>query len=198
MNTTAKRQNVTKTIRRKKPAIGIYSKMLITRTISVPIINVGNGIKETLERTIAKSIEGKCVVEGYVKPGTTKIVTYSSGTITGDSVSFEVAFECNACSPVEGMRILCVAKNITKAGIRAEIDDNPSPVVIFIARDHHNTMPYFSEVEEGRGIEVRVIGQRFELNDKYISIIAELIDPNKQKSTKSQKSSKPKLIIKDS
>jgi hypothetical protein len=34
----------------------------------------------------------------------------------------------------------------------------------------------FSQVQLNDEIKVRVIGQRYELNDKYISIIAELID----------------------
>ena len=42
-------------------------------------------------------------------------------------------------------------------------------------------MDYFSNVKENDDIKVRVIGQRFELNDKYISILAELIDPQKIK-----------------
>ena len=41
------------------------------------------------------------------------------------------------CLPIEGMLIDCVAKNITKAGIKAEIDADVTPVIIFIARDHH-------------------------------------------------------------
>ena len=91
------------------------------------------------------------------------------------------------------MRIACVAKNITKAGIRAESGDDPNPLVIFIARDHHNKMPYFSQVNEGDKIEIKVIGQRFELNDKYISIIAELIDPSKSE----KKMKKEKIVIEE-
>jgi hypothetical protein len=87
-----------------------------------------------------------------------------------------VVFECDVCFPVEGMLISCLAKNITKAGIRAESAfDTPSPIVVFIARDHHYNDESFSKVKEGDKIDVRVIGQRFELNDKYISIIGELI-----------------------
>jgi hypothetical protein len=74
------------------------------------------------------------------------------------------------------MHINCVAKHINKAGIRAEVNETPSPVVIFIARDHNYSSPLFSQIKEDEHITVRVIGQRFELNDKYISIIAELIE----------------------
>ena len=54
---------------------------------------------------------------------------------------------------------------------------HPSPVIVFIARDHHYQSKYFSSKQEGDNIVVKVIGQRFELNDKYISIIATLIEP---------------------
>ncbi len=157
----------------------LFTNALITKKIHVNIQNIGNNIKQTLEKMIASDIEGKCIVEGFVKNGSTKIMTYSSGLIHGAIVTFEVAYECSICSPVEGMNIICIAKNITKAGIRAETNDSPSPVVIFVARDHHYSTPYFSDVKENDEIVVKVIGQRYELNDKYISVIAELV-PQKQ------------------
>jgi DNA-directed RNA polymerase subunit E'/Rpb7 len=156
----------------------LFTNALITKKIHVNIQNIGNNIKQTLEKMIASDIEGKCIVEGFVKNNSTKIMTYSSGLIHGATVTFEVAYECSICSPVEGMNISCIAKNITKAGIRAETNDSPSPVVIFVARDHHYSTPYFSEVKENDEIVVKVIGQRFELNDKYISVIAELVPRN--------------------
>ena len=165
----------------KPKHLDIYSQMLITRSIPVNIINVGNNIKQTLEKIIALQVEGKCVVDGYIKPNSTKILTYSSGLVNGPDIIFEVTFECLVCSPVEGMHIKCVAKNITKAGIRAETNETPSPVIIFIARDHNYMMPYFSTIKENDNIKVSVIGQRFELNDKYISIIAKLIEPREDK-----------------
>ena len=155
----------------------IYTRALITRTISLSINNIGTNLDKVLEEYISFNFESKCIVEGFVKPGTTKIVTYSSGLIQGVNIIFEVVFECSICYPVEGMNIYCVVKNITKAGIRAESStDVPSPFVVFIARDHHFNMPKFASMKEGDKFIANVIGQRFELNDKYISIIAQLKD----------------------
>ena len=142
----------------------------------ISINNIGNTIKETLEKSIASQIEGKCIVEGYIKPYSVEVITFSSGLVMGSNVIFEVVIQCDVCSPVEGMHIKCIAKHINKAGIRAEINETPSPVVIFIARDHNYASPLFAEVKENDEIKVRVIGQRFELNDKYISIIAEIVE----------------------
>jgi hypothetical protein len=98
------------------------------------------------------------------------------------------------------MLIQCVAKNITKAGIRAEsANEVPSPVVVFIAKDHHYNNDYFADVKEGDRITVRVIGQRFELNDKYISIIGELVKPKVEKefAPKPINVFKPRLVIQE-
>ena len=157
----------------------IYSKSLLTRNITLPITIIGRNIKETIENVINDHYEGKCLVEGYIKPKSSKIITFSSGVISGDTISFEVVFECMICNPVEGMNIMCVAKNITKAGIRAEsATETPSPIVVFIARDHHFNNNKFINIHEGDTMVVRVIGQRFELNDPYISIIGELVSTN--------------------
>jgi DNA-directed RNA polymerase subunit E'/Rpb7 len=177
----------------------IYAKSLITQNITIPIANVGKGIQSIIEKAISLSIEGRCIVEGFVKPGSVKIVTHSCGVVKGNNIVFEVVFECDTCYPVEGMKLKCVAKNITKAGIRAEsLTDSPSPVVVFITRDHHYDKPSFAEVAEGDTITVKVIGQRFELNDKYVSIIAEMVDTNEESVAKKSKKIKPaKLIISD-
>ena len=172
----------------------IYSRCLITRKIMLPITSIGKNIKQTIEVNISANFEGKCLVEGYIKPNSSKLITYSSGKIEkGIFLLFEVVFECEVCFPVEGAKILCVAKNITKAGIRAESADSiPSPVVVFIARDHHYNHTYFSTIKEGDKFQVRVIGQRFELNDKYVSIIGELINP-KTDFFKPKEASKPRI-----
>jgi DNA-directed RNA polymerase subunit E'/Rpb7 len=175
----------------------VYSRCLITRKIVLPITTIGKNLKENIEENIKANFEGKCVVEGYIKHNSSKIISYSSGIIQrGNSVLFDVVFECDVCFPVEGMLITCLAKNITKAGIRAESDaEVPSPIVVFIAKDHHYSAPHFAEIKEGDKITVRVIGQRFELNDKYISIIGELV---KEKEYIPQKQPvKPRLVIED-
>ena len=165
----------------------IYSKCIISREIVIPITYVGNNIKQTLEKSIINEIEGKCIVEGYIKPNSIKILSYSNGIVESGYIRFCVIIECYTCSPVEGMIIECIAKNITKAGIRAETNDVPSPVVIFIARDHHYSQEYFSKIKENDLINIRVIGQRFELNDTYISIIAELIEPREIRKEREKK-----------
>ena len=46
-----------------------------------------------------------------------------------------------------------------------------------ITRDHHYNVDSFTNIKEGDIFEASVIGQRFELNDKFVSIIAKLKEP---------------------
>ena len=185
--------------KREQKIYPIYSRCLITKSITLSIINIGKNIKEQIDKSVAFHFEGKCLVEGYIKPNSTKVITYSSGVINrGNFITFEVVFECEVCFPVEGALIMCVAKNITKAGIRAESSEEiPSPIDVFIAKDHHYNNTQFSEIKEGDKFTVRIIGQRFELNDKKISIIAELVKPKIDKDLLQKNTLKPKLVIED-
>jgi DNA-directed RNA polymerase subunit E'/Rpb7 len=169
----------------------IYSLCQITKIIQLPIVTIGKNIYQTIENTISSMVEGKCIVEGYVKKGSVKIITYSSGLVKGSNIIFNVVFECEVCFPVAGMLLNCVCKNVTKAGIRADsVEETPSPFVLFIARDHFYANDYFNSIKENDNFVARVIAQRFELNDKYISIIAELVSKDKD-------NVKPKLVFED-
>ena len=173
---------IRKNIRRDKELVDIYSRCLITRNISIFITEIGKNIDKVIKSNIIFLYEGKCVVEGFIKQDSINILTFSSGIVKGNTVIFEVVFECQACCPVEGFLIECVAKNITKAGIRAESSsESPSPIVVFITRDHQYTNPYFNTIQENDKFIAKVIGQRFELNDTYVSIIAELVNPKHSK-----------------
>ena len=155
-----------------------YSTSLINKNICLPMKLVGKNIMEIIEKYLIENFEGKCIVEGYVKQKSIQIINYSSGIVDGDNIIFSVVFQCDIYFPVANMKISCVVKNVTKAGIRGESSgEKPSPFVVFIARDFQYNIPYFQNLKEGDKFTARIIGQRFELNDKYISIIAEVIVP---------------------
>ena len=186
---------VKKTNVRKNKEEGVYSNNFLSRKVHVPFQNVGQNLKQLLENKMKKDIEGKCSVEGFIKPDSTKITSYSSGLVEANNIVFDVVFECLVCCPVEGQKIKCVVKNLTQAGIRAEINDSPSPVVIYLSRDHHYNNTYFSTVKENEEITIRVIGQRFELNDEQVSVIGEIVEPKADKYKKGS-IKKPELVIK--
>ena len=153
---------------------GLYHEAMLKRSLALPVSATGRDVGAALLAELDKRMSGRCVAEGYVKPESIEIVQHSGSRLVGDQAIFAADVACQVCLPVEGMEIQCIDEDVTKAGVRAKATDEPSPVVVFVARDHNNTSEAFSKVVPGDRIRARVIGQRFELNDPYVSVIAEL------------------------
>ena len=152
----------------------VYSPAVICRFVSMEFGETGTDVQAVLAARVASDIEGRCVVEGFVKPESVRVQSFSAGLLEGARVCYEVQVACDVCCPVEGMEFECVVRNVTKAGVRAEIPEEPSPMMIFLARDHHHRSEEFAKVAAGDRLNAVVVGQRFELNDAYVSVIATL------------------------
>lgn len=173
----------------KKKGVGIYIKSEIFKTIVIPFNKIGNNYFTIIQETMKEQFEGKCIEEGFVKQNSIRVLLYTCASMFSDKVKFNVTAECLLCNPVEGMSFKIQVKNITKAGIRGNTGDK-SPVDVFIARDHYYSNKYFNSVKVGDSISVRVIGTRYEINDKTISVLADLLQPKKVVK-------KPKLILRE-
>lgn len=169
---------------------GVYLRNVISLKVFLKIREVGKSTKANLERKIVEKTEGKCIPEGFVRPDSVRILSYSSGIINMENIEFQVVFECLVCNPVEGTIVDCVVKTITKAGIHGEVvtDKGYIPLKVFVARDHNYSNKHFGEVKEGTTIKTKLIGKRFELNDPYIVAIASLVDST-------TKPKKPRIVV---
>ena len=156
---------------------GVYIKSVLEKKVVLTINEIGSNIKEVLENKLSELIEGKCITEGYIKPKSIKIINYSCGNVNSSLVEFAVIFDAMVCLPVEDMKIECVCKTITKAGIHAQVidDNNNMPITMFIARDHHHMDSKFSQIKVGDKLVSKVIGIRYELNDDFICSIGRLV-----------------------
>lgn len=165
----------------------LFNKSVLTKKIG---INVGElmrhtdkNIKNIIEGKLRIMYEGLCITEGYVKYDSVKLLSHSMGVMKQDDFEYYALFECSICNPYRGMKIKCIVKNITKAGLRCEIADLPpptptnrakSPLVVFIARDYYYNDDVFNNLKENDSITVEIIGTRYELNDEYIVVFADL------------------------
>tara|TARA_B000000475_G_scaffold272158_1_gene272238 strand:+ start:1555 stop:2115 length:561 start_codon:yes stop_codon:yes gene_type:complete len=168
---------------KKKSRKGIFMKNILTRKIILPFQSVGSNIKENIIKILEQESYNKCSKEGYIKNNSINILSYSSGVVEENHVVFDVSFECDICHPVEGQLIKCQVQNITRAGIKAVyIKEKKSPIIVFIARDHHYSNESFNKLKENDDITIKVIGIRYELNDEFISVLGELRQKMKSKS----------------
>ena len=154
--------------------MSVYKKSLLNRNVLIPMNQMGGNVNDLLHKSL-KVMEGTCVEEGYIQRDSINIFNYSCGVLKGYSVHTQVTFECNIANPFPGEVFECVVEHNTKAGIKARLNEKESPFIIFLARDHHNKIPEFSDIKENDIISATVLGQRFEINDPKISIIATLL-----------------------
>jgi DNA-directed RNA polymerase subunit E'/Rpb7 len=198
MATTTQRNYRPRTNQPKKSEYGVYVRNMISTKIHLKMSEVGDSTKLNLERKIVYKTEGKCIPEGFVRPDSVKIITYSSGVVKMNLIEFQVVFECLICNPVEGQTVECKTKSITKAGIHAEVmtDGKFIPMKIFVARDHNYSNKLFGGIKEDDIINVQIIGKRFELNDPNIVAIASLVDSGStQQRQPYQKTAKPRIRV---
>ena len=154
----------------------LFIESLIERNVKLEFSQIGNNLSDILLGIIKKDNEGFCLKEGYIKPDSCNIVSYSSGFIEDSWVSFIVIINCKIFNPAEGHVVSCKVINITAAGIRGESStDTTTPFIIFIAKDHHYTSDKYSDVNEGDTIDVTIVGIRYEVKDTYISLLGEYI-----------------------
>ena len=167
----------------------LYTTQLINYDILIPFVLVNmhassrENIMALLHNTLISCIEGRCITEGFIKPHSTRIIDFKCGKIIAKNVQFNIVIECLVCNPHPQSIIRCVAKNITQAGIRAVSDDEYSPIVVYITRDFgiESDKMYYHSIKEGDNINIKVIGKRFEINDKHIQIIGFLVHPKNER-----------------
>ena len=156
----------------------LYRAATIRYKLRMPFSEIGDfqTLNEDLTRRVSAQITGKCIPEGFVKPHSCTLRSHSVGAFSAGNITFNLEVGCMLCLPHEGDVIQCVAKTVTQAGIRAHACMDPSPVVIYISREMQESSPEsrtIDSVKPGDRLLVKVIGKRFELNDRHVSIMGE-------------------------
>ena len=72
---------IRKPIKNGKPELerkifGVYMKSILDKKVCLSITEIGKNVKQNLERKIQVEITGKCINEGYIKPGSINIINY--------------------------------------------------------------------------------------------------------------------------
>ena len=155
----------------------VYNLSELTEPVKLSIEFVNKSLYRTLEMTVAAKNEGKCNSNGFVKPGSVKLISHTCGKLDGGDVIFDVLYKCQICVLAPGMMVGCVVTDISTAGIVATSKtEQPSPYTIYIIRDHHYNNAYFNTIEIGDEIMCEIITSRFELNDECVFGIAAPIE----------------------
>jgi DNA-directed RNA polymerase subunit E'/Rpb7 len=153
----------------------LFIKSTIEHTISIEPKYINNTLDKTLLKQ-AKSIEGICIKNGFVKPNSVHIINRSLGDVQfnhfNGSITYYLKLSLELCNPIQGNIIEGQVLSINKMGILAGIPhEENSPLNILLARQHHNNNKDFDKINEKDIIKIKVLGKRYEYGDTQISII---------------------------
>ena len=145
---------------------------------------LNENIDDLLLDIIKNKNGNKCAKEGYIKKDTIEILKKSNGLIPAGhfngSIRYIIKYSAQVCNPENGSIIECRVINKNKIGILAETLESPSPLTILVATQHHMNNDNYQAIEVGAIIFVEVIGKKYELYDKKISIISRFTNKNQQ------------------
>jgi len=158
--------------------MNIYHNEIIVQKILIPYIHVGKNMTNYFLEYATKHIEGKCRSEGYIKPHSTEVVSFSSGQLLGDSIEYSVEYSMMVYFPTEDSELDCIIESVsTKIGLRAYVSETNNPVMVFISKAYNEDL-VIEDYKEKQKVRVIVKGHRFEKNDEHIIIIG-VINLNK-------------------
>ena len=160
--------------------MSIYFNSKLEKKIDIKASNINGDIDEIILNILKEKVGNKCIKEGFIKKHSIKILNRSVGLIQSShfngNIRYNITYSADICNPSNGSIIECRVKNKNKMGILAESIEFPSPLTILIATQHHIDNELYSSIEIGSIIFVEVIGKKYELYDKKISIISRFTD----------------------
>jgi DNA-directed RNA polymerase subunit E'/Rpb7 len=138
--------------------------------------------QERLEEKLKKTYEGICTKHGFIKPGSIEIVKKSPGTFIKEYfngfIKFELQCRAETCNPVQGSVVSAVIKNKNQLGILAEssLDDLPIlDIIVPIKTAGIISQVSLDTLQIGDTISVEVMGKKFQMTDRKISVIGRVI-----------------------
>lgn len=152
----------------------IYTQTTLMVTVSIPFENVGRDMEKYFMEYAQDNLESRCQQDGFIRPMSTKIITYTAGMIRKNIVHYQVLYLFDVFYPYEGLELECLIKYVNRIGVQANLGDRINPVEIYVTREHNQSVD-FDALQVNQKIRIKVIGHRYELNDRFITILGELL-----------------------
>lgn len=152
----------------------LYVPSVLNVGLSVPFHQAGKNMDSYFLAYASEHLEGKCWKEGFIRPGSTKVLSYTAGLLNGTTIEYQVLYLVEVCFPYEGMEVECLVKHVNKIGICATVREKQNPMILYVTREH-NPDVLMEDYKPGQKIKVKVLGHRFEQGDPSIVVMAELV-----------------------
>lgn len=162
----------------------IFVRSLLVERVKIKPKYMCQEIQDLLRQILSTKFEGKCSCHGYIKPNSIQIYRHSIGkvmdvSLNGD-ISYNVQFYAQVCNPSVGSIVKAKVINMNKFGILAECSipvargESVAVLEIIVAKSvTHDTL--LDNIKQNDIITVEVMGKKYELNDRKISIVGKVV-----------------------
>ena len=147
------------------------------------IIRHPDEIKSVIETKLKEMHEGKCNANGYIRPGSIKLIGRSmgvaeNGKFTGNMV-FDCKYSCEILYPTADMELDVMVVKVNKMGAYTVFEE---AIRILLPRDLHLGSELFDTLEESKTVRVRIIRSRFQSKDTFIMAVGKLAEEKRETS----------------
>jgi DNA-directed RNA polymerase subunit E'/Rpb7 len=166
----------------------VFMNVLLDEKIKLEPRFITNNFKEELLKRLKEKLEGKCTRHGYIRINSIDIYKITPGIIElislNGNIQYKIYFHADVCNPMLGSVIKAKVMKINKFGILADAgyndpvtDEFLNIIEIIIAKNSVNIISDIDleTVNVGDNIRVEIIGKKYELNDKHISIVGKIV-----------------------
>jgi DNA-directed RNA polymerase subunit E'/Rpb7 len=159
-------------------ATNIYMRMLLAERVKLEPSFLHKQFREEVVRRLKLKVEGICSRHGFVRPDSIEVHKICTGKVElvglNGNTEFDVVFYADVCNPMLGSIIKCRVSNINKFGILAEAEN---VIEAIIAKNSVNIQSDvdLDKVRIGDNILIEVVGKKYELNEKKISLIGRVV-----------------------
>lgn len=155
-------------------------------SIQLPPSDLVADFQQVLLNRVKGSLEGICSRYGYIRPGSISILKRSVGSFVkqhfNGHIKFDMICRAEVCNPSVGAIFEAVVRNKNALGVHAEsvIKNKGTEETVMDIIIPKRSVGIVSTIDleglnVGDRIYVEVLGKRYQLNDKKISIIARAI-----------------------
>lgn len=154
-------------------------------------------VNDVVFQRLKNKFEGICSHHGYIRKDSIRVTSMSQGqvrafSLNGD-VEFVVDFSADICNPCKGSFLRARVVNINRFGVLAEVSideddlENRSTIMeVVVPRVHVSSLVQDDQQQDdsakidalqvGMMIGVEVLGKRFQLNDRKLSVLGRLAE----------------------
>jgi hypothetical protein len=152
----------------------LYVESILKESLSVPFADAGRNMEHYFKSYAEEHLEGRCWKEGFVRPKSSKVISYTAGLLNGTSIDYSVLYRVEVCYPYEQMEVECIVRQVNKVGICATIRESQNPMMVYVTREHNQKLNMES-YKIGQKVKVRVLGHRYEPGDPCLNVMAEML-----------------------